>query len=94
MSVKFFPITSAWMPDMNRSYSTSIAATAASSSIFPSTTSPFSKNASRCAGVRCAARTAATAHASHDQALSILWCAQAAARATDEFCSTWPLIRM
>ena len=61
MSVKSFPISSAGMPDMNRSYSTAIAATAASSSSFPSTTKPSSKKASRCAGVRCAARTAATA---------------------------------
>ena len=72
-------MTSAWMPLMKRSDSTSMAATAASSSIVPSTTNPSSKKASRCAGVRCAARAAA-AHASHDQALSILWCAQAARR--------------
>ena len=75
MSVKSFPITSAWMPDMKRSYSTSIAATSASSSILPSTTNPSSKKASRCAGVRCAAR-AATPHTSHDQARRIVPCAQ------------------
>ena len=65
-------MTSAWIPLMNRSYSTSIVATAASSSSFPSTTSPSSKKASRCAGVRCPARATAAAHTSHDQARRIL----------------------
>ena len=95
MSVKSFPISSAWMPLMKRSYSTSMAATAASSSSFPSTTNPSSKKASRCAGVRCAAR-AAMAHASHDQArrsifasgwlqCMAVWYAPSAARATDGY---------
>ena len=102
-------MTSAWTPLMNRSYSTSMAATSASSSSFPSTTSPSSKKASRCAGVRSAARAAATAHASHDRARRIIpralrvtlaacgdWlvvCSSGAARATDAFCGTRPLIR-
>ena len=72
-------MTSAWMPLMKRSYSTSMAATAASSSSFPSTTSPSSKKASRCAGVRCRAARATAAHASHDKARRIVRCAQSGA---------------